>query len=218
MVDDLNDGLGRLSPTLAAAFLGCNASAAWTLEARRGLRKAAEPADDPQVALVVRKGHEHEGYTGRGFIESVTGNDEIDATVPIIAGTAWAFARPELAAKLHSEAGCATQRLVLTKSAHPTLKATGLSFFPVEHSGCRQKSSEEAEATRDILMSLLGQRVIDRDGRERAMTLDDVLALQHASEPAPLMLARRRPGWHRRQIPGSGSGGGDRLDDDFWRR
>ncbi|MGB6447204.1 MAG: AAA domain-containing protein, partial [Xanthobacteraceae bacterium] len=31
-------------------------------------------------------------------IESVTGNDEIDATVPIIAGTAWAFARPELAA------------------------------------------------------------------------------------------------------------------------
>ena len=39
-----------------------------------------------------------EGYTGSGFIESVTGNDEIDATVPIIAGTAWAFARPELAA------------------------------------------------------------------------------------------------------------------------
>ena len=39
-----------------------------------------------------------EAYTGRGFIESVTDNDEIDATVPIIAGTAWAFARPELAA------------------------------------------------------------------------------------------------------------------------
>ncbi|MGB6939571.1 MAG: TM0106 family RecB-like putative nuclease, partial [Xanthobacteraceae bacterium] len=60
MVDDLNDGLGRLSPTLAAAFLGCNASATWTLEARRGLREAAEPADDPQIALVVQKGHEHE--------------------------------------------------------------------------------------------------------------------------------------------------------------
>ena len=79
--------------------------------------------------------------------------------------------------KLHSEAGCATQRLVLTKSAHPTLKATGLSLFPVEHSGCRQKSNEEAKATRDILMSLLGQRVIDRNGRERAMTLDDVLVV-----------------------------------------
>jgi predicted RecB family nuclease len=211
-----------------------------------------------------------EAYAGRGFIESVTDNDEIDPTVPLIAGTAWAFARPELAAsrdvlfvdeagqvslgnlvamatsaksivlvgdqmqlaqpiqgahprdsgrsvldhlleghavvppergiflsktwrmhpdlcafvsaavyegKLHSEAGCATQRLVLTKSAHPTLKATGLSFFSVEHSGCRQKSDEEAKATRDILMSLLGQRVIDRNGRERAMTLDDVLVV-----------------------------------------
>ena len=60
MVDDLDDGLRRLSPTLAAAFLGCNASAAWTLEARRGLREAAELADDSQAALVVRKGHEHE--------------------------------------------------------------------------------------------------------------------------------------------------------------
>jgi uncharacterized protein len=60
LVDDLNDRLERLSPTLAVAFLGCNASAAWTLEARRGLRGAAELADDPQAALVVRKGHEHE--------------------------------------------------------------------------------------------------------------------------------------------------------------
>jgi predicted RecB family nuclease len=211
-----------------------------------------------------------DGYAGRGFIESVTDNGEVDATVPIIGGTAWAFARPELAAsrdvlfvdeagqvslgnlvamataaksivlvgdqmqlaqpiqgahprdsgrsaldhlleghavvppergiflsktwrmhpdlcsfvsaavyegKLHSEAGCATQRLVLAKNAHPTLKDTGLSFFPVEHSGCRQKSNEEADATRAILMSLLDQRVIDRNGRERAMTLGDVLVV-----------------------------------------
>jgi hypothetical protein len=67
LIDDLDDRLGRLSPTLAAAFLGCNASAAWTLEARRGLRKAAEPADDPQVALVVRKGHEHEAVCLAGL-------------------------------------------------------------------------------------------------------------------------------------------------------
>jgi len=50
----------RLSPTLVAAFIGCNASAAWTLEVRRGLRRAVESADDPQAALVVRKGYEHE--------------------------------------------------------------------------------------------------------------------------------------------------------------
>jgi superfamily I DNA and/or RNA helicase len=79
--------------------------------------------------------------------------------------------------KLHSEAACATQRLVLTKDAHPALKFAGLSFFPVKHEGCRQKSEEEAQATRDILTSLLGQRVIGRDGRERPMILDDVLVV-----------------------------------------
>ena len=52
--------LGRLSPTLAAAFLGCSASAAWTLEVRRGLRTAAERPEDPHSALVARKGLEHE--------------------------------------------------------------------------------------------------------------------------------------------------------------
>jgi uncharacterized protein len=52
--------LEHLSPTLAAAFLGCSASAAWTLEARRGLRVAAVTVENPHSALIVRKGHEHE--------------------------------------------------------------------------------------------------------------------------------------------------------------
>jgi uncharacterized protein len=225
---------------------------------------------EPERPLGQKKDSGDEGYNGHGFIESVKNNDEMDPTIPIIGGTAWAFARPELAAsrdvlfvdeagqvslgnlvamataarsvvlvgdqmqlaqpiqgahpgdsgrsaldhlleghavvppergiflsktwrmhpdlcsfvsaavyesKLQSEAGCATQRLVLKKNAHPALKATGLSFFPVEHSGCRQKSNEEAQATLDILSSLVGQRVIDRNGTERAMTLDDVLVV-----------------------------------------
>ena len=211
-----------------------------------------------------------EGFAGRGFIESVTNNGDVDPSIPIISGTAWAFANRELTGnrdvlfvdeagqvslgnlvamaaaaksivlvgdqmqlsqpiqgvhprdsgrsaldhllenhavvppergiflsktwrmhpdlcafvsaavyegKLHSEAGCATQRLVLTKNAHPALKPAGLSFFPVKHEGCRQKSEEEAQAARDILTSLLGQRVIGRDGRKRPMTLDDVLVV-----------------------------------------
>lgn len=69
LVDARDDSATRLSPTLAAAFLGCKASAAWTLEARRGLRGAAEPADDPQAALVVRKGHEHEATCLAGLKE-----------------------------------------------------------------------------------------------------------------------------------------------------
>ena len=35
-------------------------SAAWTLEARRGLRAAAVTVENPHSALIVRKGHEHE--------------------------------------------------------------------------------------------------------------------------------------------------------------
>ncbi len=217
-----------------------------------------------------KKDSEDEHYIGRGFIESVANNDDIDPTIPIIGGTAWAFARSELLAsrdalfvdeagqvslgnlvamataaksivlvgdqmqlaqpiqgthpresgcsaldfllenhavvppergiflsktwrmhpdlcsfvsaavyesKLHSVEGCRAQRLVLTKDAHPALKVAGLSFFPVEHEGCRQKSNEEAQATRDILTSLLNQRVIGRDGRDREMTLDDVLVV-----------------------------------------
>jgi len=79
--------------------------------------------------------------------------------------------------QLRAEAGCAVQRLVLLADAHPALKPAGLSFVPVTHQGCRQKSEEEASIVREILASLVGQRVVDRKGRERAMTLDDVLVV-----------------------------------------
>ena len=77
MTDDLDDGSARLSPTLAATFLWCSASAAWTLAARRGLREAAEPAEDPQAALVIRKGHEHEAACLAGLKERCGGFTEI---------------------------------------------------------------------------------------------------------------------------------------------
>src|SRR3954453_16622256 len=66
---------------------------------------------------------------------------------------------------LHSEAGCAHQRLVLGPGAHRALKPAGLAFVPVVHGGCRQKSEEEAYETRAILNSLLDQWVVDRTER-----------------------------------------------------
>ncbi|MCE3247981.1 MAG: superfamily and helicase and helicase subunit, partial [Geminicoccaceae bacterium] len=39
-----------------------------------------------------------EAFVGRGYIESVANNADIDASIPIIGGTAWLFARPELLA------------------------------------------------------------------------------------------------------------------------
>lgn len=92
--------------------------------------------------------------------------------------------------KLESEAGCSLQGLVLTDAAHPALKAAGLSFLPVEHAGCRQKSDEEAQAIGDLLTSLLDQRVVGRDGRERAMTLNDVLVVAPYNMQVNLLRSR----------------------------
>jgi superfamily I DNA and/or RNA helicase len=227
-------------------------------------------SSEPIRLLGQKKDSGDEAFAGRGFIESVTDYGELDPAVPIIGGTAWAFARPELRAsrdvlfvdeagqvslgnlvamataaksivlvgdqvqlsqpiqgahpgesgrsaldhllaghavvppesgiflsktwrmhpdlcafvsgafyegKLVSEAGCAVQRLVLFENAHPALKHAGLSLFPVVHTRCRQKSEEEAWIAREILSSLLGQRVVDRNGKERPMTLRDVLVV-----------------------------------------
>jgi predicted RecB family nuclease len=238
---------------------------------------------EPKRLLGQKKDSGDEGFAGRGFIESITRNKDMDPSTPIIAGTAWAFASPRLAAsrdvlfvdeagqvslgnlvamaataksivlvgdqmqlgqpiqgvhprdsgrsaldhllenqavvppergiflsktwrmhpdlcsfisasvyegKLHSETRCATQRLVLTQNAHPALKPAGLSFFPVKHDGCRQKSNEEAQATREILTSLLGQHVYGRDGRKRPMTLDDVLVVAPYNMQVNLLRAK----------------------------
>lgn len=79
--------------------------------------------------------------------------------------------------KLKSEDGCGRQRLVLTGGAHPALKPTGLSFQPIPHVGCRQRSNQEAEEIARILGSLLRQSVIDRAGVERQLRLDDILVV-----------------------------------------
>ena len=92
--------------------------------------------------------------------------------------------------QLKSEAGCAKQRLVLAPEAHPALKPAGLSFRPVPHSGCRQRSEEEAEEVARILDSLLRQRVVTRTGKERAMRLDDVLVVAPYNMQVNLLRAR----------------------------
>lgn len=223
------------------------------------------------------------GYVGRGYIDSITDNRKIDPAAPILGGTAWLFARPELRTcrdvlfvdeagqvslgnlvamaqsaraivlvgdqmqlsqpiqgahprdsgcsaldyllegcavvppdrgiflsktwrmhpdlcrfvsaavydgKLQSEAGCAKQGLSLNSQAHSALKAAGLSFHPVVHTGCRQKSEEEAAATSEILASLLGQRVIDRKGIERPITLEDVLVVAPYNMQVNLLRSR----------------------------
>ena len=69
------------------------------------------------------------------------------------------------------------QMIILNEFAHPCLKPSGLSFVPICHDGCSQKSEEEAELIREIIDSLLGQRYRDRDGKERPLTLDNIMVV-----------------------------------------
>jgi uncharacterized protein len=79
--------------------------------------------------------------------------------------------------RLESAPGNEHQKLVLGGSVHPALKATGLSFVEMNHTGCAQRSDEEAARVREIVASLLIQRWIDREGKERPLTLGDILVV-----------------------------------------
>ncbi|GEP12020.1 TM0106 family RecB-like putative nuclease [Methylobacterium gnaphalii] len=241
-------------------------------------------AGRPVTTLGQKKDSGNEGgFAGRGYIASIADNKQIDPDLPILAGTAWLFAREELRAsrdvlfvdeagqvslgnlvamahgarslvlvgdqmqlaqpiqgahprssgasaldhlledhavvppergiflsrtwrmhpdlcgfvsaavydgQLQAEVGCTQQRLVLATDAHPALKPAGLAFRPVAHSGCRQRSQEEADEVLAILNSLLRQRVVDRKGHERAMSLDDVLVVAPYNMQVNLLRSR----------------------------
>jgi len=52
---------------------------------------------------------------------------------------------------------------------------TGIVWVPVEHHGCTQDSEEECDKIVAIVNELLRRDVVDRDGRKRRMTLNDIL-------------------------------------------
>jgi predicted RecB family nuclease len=56
---------------------------------------------------------------------------------------------------------------------------TGLRFIPVQHQGNQNSAPEEADEIRKLVNDILSTRAtwIDRDGKERALTLDDVLII-----------------------------------------
>ena len=57
--------------------------------------------------------------------------------------------------RLQPEPLNANQRLLLARSHHPALRPTGVMFLPMEHTGCSQRSAEEAQAVRAIYDDLI---------------------------------------------------------------
>jgi predicted RecB family nuclease len=67
------------------------------------------------------------------------------------------------------------QCLVLNATAHPALQPTGIRMIDMHHSGCSQHSDAEAVLAAELVDSLVGQKYVDRRGREASMDLDNIL-------------------------------------------
>jgi uncharacterized protein len=92
--------------------------------------------------------------------------------------------------RLRPEADNQRRRLVVGSSAHAALRPTGIAFVPVRHDGCKQSSEAEAVVVNDLFHSLLAQRYVDRDGVERAMTIDNVLVVAPYNAQVNLLKSR----------------------------
>ena len=76
---------------------------------------------------------------------------------------------------LHPRPGLERQKIKSTDQIH----GTGLKFLPVMHDGNQSSSSEEADKIRDLVAAIFGSNSswIDREGIERALTLDHILII-----------------------------------------
>jgi len=128
----------------------------------------------------------HPGDSGRSALEFVLRDK---ATVPPERGIFLGITRrmhPDVCkfisdavyeGRLEAEPGNATQRLVLVPGVDCALRTTGVSWVPVAHEDCSQKSTAEAERIGQIYRSLLEQRWTNRDGVTRVIGGADILVV-----------------------------------------
>lgn len=78
--------------------------------------------------------------------------------------------------RLSSHPDAARQMLAFGKHA-ATFPPAGICFLPLEHQGNSQSSAEEAQAVLDAFKALEGQTFVNRDGKERSISVDDILVV-----------------------------------------
>jgi len=126
----------------------------------------------------------HPGHSGESTLDYLL---QGKATIPddqgVFLGTTWRMHQDVCRfisdavydGRLHSEAKNQNQRLVLAPDAHSELRPSGIRFIGIDHSGCSQRSEQEAEIVRSLYESLLGQRYLDRDGIGHPMSAENIL-------------------------------------------
>jgi len=137
----------------------------------------------------------HPGETGLSALEYVLdGRRTIPPDRGIFLPTSWRMhpaicrfiSRQVYEGRLSSDQAAANQRVLLSGS-HSFLKPTGLVFRDVPHDGNSQSSHEEGEEIKAAYDYLVGQRFVDRAGKIRPMTKDDVLVVTPYNAQANLL-------------------------------
>jgi len=128
----------------------------------------------------------HPGDSGQSALEFVLGDM---ATVPLDRGIFLPVTRrmhPDVCrfiseavydGRLKAEDRNAAQGIVLSNGPDPALRASGISWAPVAHEDCSQKSEEEATRIAELYTSLLGQRWTNRDGVTEPIGVQDILVV-----------------------------------------
>jgi len=79
--------------------------------------------------------------------------------------------------RLQAEKGNSAQQLTLAPEADSALRAAGISWVPVTHEDCTQKSAAEAERISQIYKSLLEQQWTNREGLTHRIGAADILVV-----------------------------------------
>ncbi len=138
---------------------------------------------DPQQLDQPMQGTHPDG-TGVSSLEHVlSGRQTIESDRGLFLAETWRM-HPAICAfdselfyenKLHPKEGC-RQQVILSDGS---INGSGLRYIPVEHSGNKSYSVEEAGAVLQTVMSILNSnpRWIDRDGTERPITIEDIVII-----------------------------------------
>ena len=157
--------------------------------------------DQMQLAQVTR-GH-HPGDTGLSCLEYLLAGS---ATVPQELGIFLGQSRrmhPDVCSFVSDAVYEGRLGTIPETARHRVLRAsdttlvpaeTGVVWVPVEHDGCTQSSDEECEKIVALVEELLGRRVVDRDGVERRMTVNDILVVAPFNLQVRCLRERLDPG------------------------
>jgi len=138
---------------------------------------------DPQQLDQPRQGTHPDGTDVSALDHILGGEQTIGPDQGLFLGETWRL-HPAICAytselfydgKLRSRDGLERQ---VIKGAGP-IKESGLYFLPVAHSGNHNCSPEEAQAVGQLVQTILAGKAtwIDREGEEKAVTLDDIVII-----------------------------------------